>query len=96
MLLFNGRSWIYSINLLASQYSFGNSLEVWSSFWAHKEVIIVHCCVLQFAYYTVVMAEDPDAAEACCEMVVSRAEPDVCDCLFSGFVFVVSPCSFNI
>jgi hypothetical protein len=28
----NGRSWVYSISLLASQYSFGNSLEVWSSF----------------------------------------------------------------
>jgi len=28
----NGRSWIYSIILLASQYSFDNSLEVWSSF----------------------------------------------------------------
>ena len=32
LLLSNGRSWIYSINLLASQYSFDNSLEVWSSF----------------------------------------------------------------
>jgi hypothetical protein len=32
LLLSNGRSWIYSISLLASQYSFGNSLEVWSSF----------------------------------------------------------------
>jgi hypothetical protein len=27
-----GRSWIYSISLLASQYSFGSTLEVWSSF----------------------------------------------------------------
>jgi hypothetical protein len=32
LLLSNGTSWIYSISLLASQYSFGNSLEVWSSF----------------------------------------------------------------
>ena len=32
LLLSNGRSWIYSINLLASQYSFDSSLEVWSSF----------------------------------------------------------------
>jgi hypothetical protein len=32
LLLKNGRSSIYSINLLASQYSFDNSLEVWSSF----------------------------------------------------------------
>jgi hypothetical protein len=32
LLLSNGRSWIYSSSLLASQYSFGNSLEVWSSF----------------------------------------------------------------
>jgi len=32
LLLCNGRSWIYYINILASQYSFGNSLEVWSSF----------------------------------------------------------------
>jgi hypothetical protein len=32
LLLSNGKSWIYSISLLASQYSFGTSLEVWSSF----------------------------------------------------------------
>jgi hypothetical protein len=32
MMMSNGRSWVYSISLLASQYSFGNSMEVWSSF----------------------------------------------------------------
>jgi hypothetical protein len=32
LLLTSGRSWIYSVSLLAPQYSFGNSLEVWSSF----------------------------------------------------------------
>jgi len=31
LLLSIGRSWIYSINLLASQYRLNNSLEVWSS-----------------------------------------------------------------
>ena len=30
-------------------------------FWAHKEVVFVHCCVLQFAYRAVVMAEDFNA-----------------------------------
>jgi len=32
LLLSNGRSWVYSISLLASQYSFGRSLAVLSSF----------------------------------------------------------------
>jgi hypothetical protein len=32
LLLSNGISWIHSINLVASQYSFDNSLDVWSSF----------------------------------------------------------------
>ena len=32
-------------------------------FWTHKEVTFEHCCVLQFAYCAVVMAEDSDAME---------------------------------
>jgi hypothetical protein len=57
-------------------------------FWAHKEVIFVHYCILLFAYFAVVMVEDFDA-EVCCKTVVACVEPGVCDCLFSGFVFVV-------
>jgi hypothetical protein len=75
MLPSNGTSWIYSISLLASQYSFGNSLEVWS-LWAHKEVIFVHCCVLQCACCAVVV-EDFDAVEVCCETVVACVETEV-------------------
>jgi len=39
-------------------------------FWAHKEVIFVYYCVLQFAYCAVVIAEDFDALEVCCKTVV--------------------------
>ena len=46
-------------------------------FCAHKEVIFVHCCVLQFAYCAVVMAEDFDAIEVCCETVVTCVEPEI-------------------
>jgi len=65
-------------------------------FWTHKEVLFVHYCVLQFAYCAAVMAEDFDAVEVCCETVVTCVDPEVCDCLFPGFVFVVFPRSFNV
>jgi len=65
-------------------------------FWAHQEVVFVQCCVLQFAYCAVVMAEDFDAMEVCRETVVTSVEREICDCLFSGFVFVVFSCSFNV
>jgi len=65
-------------------------------FWAHKEVVFVHCCVRQFAYCAVVMAEDFDAMEMCWKTVMTCAEPEICDCLFSGFIFVVFPSSFNV
>jgi hypothetical protein len=58
-------------------------------FWAHKEVIFAHYCVLQFAYCAVVVVEDFDVVEVCCEIFVACVEPEVCDCLFSGFIFVV-------
>jgi hypothetical protein len=32
------------------------------------------------------MAEDFDAMEACCKTVVTRVEPEICNCLFSGFI----------
>ena len=57
-------------------------------FWAD---IFVHCCVLQFAYCAVVMAEDFDVLEVCCKTVVTCVELEVCNCLFYGFVFVVFP-----
>jgi hypothetical protein len=37
-----------------------------------------------------------DAVEVCCETVVAYIEPEAYDCLFSGFIFVVSPCSFDV
>jgi len=65
-------------------------------FCAHQDVISVHCCVLQFAYCAVVVVEDFDAIEVCCETVVTCVEPKIWDCLLSGFIFVVFPCRFNV
>jgi hypothetical protein len=65
-------------------------------FWAHKEVVFVHCCVLQFAFCAVIVAEDFDAMQVCCETVVICVEPEIRDCLFSGFIFVVFTCNFNV
>ena len=65
-------------------------------FWVHKEVIFVHYCVLQFAYCAVVIAADFDAVGVCCGTVVTCVEPEIYDCLFPGFVFVVFPSSFNV
>jgi hypothetical protein len=42
------------------------------------------------------MVEDFYAIEVCCETVVACVEPEVCDCLFSGFILVVFPFSFNV
>jgi hypothetical protein len=64
-------------------------------FWARKEVIFVHYCILQFAYCAVVVVGDFDAVEVCCETVVACVEPEVCDCMVSGFVFAVFPCGFD-
>ena len=65
-------------------------------FWAHKEVVFVHCYVLQFAYCAVATAEDFDAMEVCCETVVTCVEPGICDCLFSGFVYNIYYSTYNI
>ena len=65
-------------------------------FCAHNEVITVHCCVLQVAYCAVVMAEDFDMTEVYCETVLTCVERKICDCLLSGFIFVVFPCKFNV
>ena len=67
-----------------------------AQFWTHKEVIFVYCCVLQFAYCAVVMAKDFDAMEVCCKTVVTCVELEICNCLFSGFIFVVFPCGFDV
>jgi hypothetical protein len=34
----------------------------------------------------VVVVEDFDAVEVCCETVVACVEPEVCDCLLSWFI----------
>ena len=65
-------------------------------FWTLKEVIFVHYCVLQFAYCAVVMTKDFDAIEVCCETVMSCVTSEVCNCLFSRFIFVVYPYGFNV
>jgi hypothetical protein len=55
-------------------------------FWAHKEVVFVHCCVLQFAYCAVFMAEGFDSLEVCCETSLTWVETEIRDCLFYAFV----------
>ena len=65
-------------------------------FWTLNEVSFVHYCVLQFAYCVAVMTKYFDAIEVCCETVVSCVKSEVCNCLFSGFMFVVFPCGFNV
>jgi hypothetical protein len=42
------------------------------------------------------MVEDFDAVEVCCETVVTCVEPEVCDCVVSGFVFVTFPRGFDV
>jgi hypothetical protein len=34
------------------------------------------------------MVEDFGAVEVCCKIIVACVEPQVCDCVVSGFVFV--------
>jgi hypothetical protein len=65
-------------------------------FWAQKEVNFVHYRVLYFAYCAMIMTEYFDAMEVCCEAVVTCVELEMCHCLFSGFVFVVFPCRFDV
>ena len=60
LLLSNGRSWIYSINLLASQYSFRNSLEVRSSFghtrrWSLSIIVFFSLHIVQFLWLKILM-----------------------------------------
>ena len=55
-------------------------------------MIFVHYCVLHFAYCLVVIAEDIDAVEVCCETVVTCVELEICNCLFSRFVFILMFC----
>jgi hypothetical protein len=42
------------------------------------------------------VVEDLDALEVCCETVVACVEPEVCDCVVSGFIFVVFRCGFDV
>jgi hypothetical protein len=42
------------------------------------------------------MVEDFDVMVVCCETVVACVEPEVCDCMVSGFVFVIFPCAFDV
>jgi len=42
------------------------------------------------------MAEDFDAMEVCCETVVTCVGPEICNCLFSRFIFVAFPCGFDV
>jgi hypothetical protein len=48
------------------------------------------------AYCAVVIVEDLDAVEVCCETVVACVELEVCDCVVSGFVFVIFPCGLDV
>jgi hypothetical protein len=40
-------------------------------FWAHKEVIFVQYSILLFAYCAVVVVEDFNAVEVCCETILT-------------------------
>jgi hypothetical protein len=42
------------------------------------------------------MAEDFDAMDVCCKTVVTCVEPEICNCLFSGFIFVVFLRGFDV
>jgi hypothetical protein len=42
------------------------------------------------------MVEDFDAVEVCCKTVMACVEPEVCDCMVSGFVFVIFPRGFDV
>jgi len=42
------------------------------------------------------MAKDFDAIEVCCETVMTCVELEICNCLFSGFIFVVFPCRLDV
>ena len=64
-------------------------------FWAHKDLILVHYCILQFAYYAVVIVGDFVAVKVCCKTVVACVEAEIYNCFFSGLVFVF-PCGFNV
>jgi len=59
-------------------------------------MLFVHYCVLLFAYCAAVMAGYFDVIKVCCEAVVTCVEPEVSNCLHSGFVFVMFPCRFNV
>jgi hypothetical protein len=75
-------------------------------FWHPNTVLVIHwSCVpvlgtqggdLCPLLYSVVMVEDFDAVEVCCETVMACVEPEVCDCMVSGFVFVIFPCGFDV
>jgi hypothetical protein len=58
-------------------------------------MIFVHCCILLFAYCAEAVVEDSDVV-VCCKTVVACVEPEVCDCVVSGFIFVVFPCGFDV
>jgi len=42
------------------------------------------------------MAKDFDEMEVYLETVVSCVELEICNCLFSGFIFVVFPCVCDV
>jgi hypothetical protein len=42
------------------------------------------------------MVEDFDVVEVCRDTVVACVELEVCDCMVSGFVFVIFPYGFDV
>ena len=94
LLLSNGRSWTYSINLLASQYSFSNSLEVWSSFghtrrWSLSIIVFFSLHIVQFLWLKILMQWRCAARQVW--PVLSWKFATAC---FLGLFFVVFPMKF--
>jgi len=48
-----------------------------STVFQQNKYSFAHCCVLQVAYCAVVMVEDFDAMEVCCETVVTCVELEI-------------------
>jgi hypothetical protein len=95
-LLSNGRSWIHPTTLLASQHSFDNSLEVWSSFghtrrWSLYILVFFSLHIVQLLWLRILMRWRSAARQSW--PVLSRKCATACFlCVFLFF----SPCSFNV
>jgi hypothetical protein len=80
--------------------------------WHPNTVLVIHwrcgpvlgtqrgdLCLLLYSLVGILcssLVEDFDVGEVCCKTVVACVEPEVCDCMVSGFGFVIFPRGFDI